>query len=85
MNIVYGKIQVWEQLSSYLLKENVALGLDDIQKLAAGVPHLPNNWINVIQSITSEEKEQEILILLCKYVRVVQISFLSIFSYSFPS
>lgn len=60
------------------MKDSVVLGVEDIEKLAMGIAHIPAEWNTLIEETTSQSEEQELLRLICKYLRIVQISFLVI-------
>lgn len=51
------------------------LGVEDIEKLAMGISHIPAQWNTLIEETTSQPEEQELLRLICKYLKIVQISF----------
>lgn len=62
-------------MSEQLLKDSVVLGVEDIEKLAMGISHIPAQWNTLIEETTSQPEEQELLRLICKYLKIVQISF----------
>ena len=60
-----------------LLKDNVILEMEDIEKLAMGISYISDDWNHVIEQQTSDAEEKKVVLLLMKFMKVIKISFFS--------